>query len=683
MPNTHPQDSAYAASLDSPETFWSHEAKQLSWAVPPKTIIERTTKTLQSGTKHQHWKWFPDGEISTSYNCVDRHVDAGNGQRTAIIWDSPVTGTQEKVSYAQLAEEVATLAGVLREEGVKKGDVVLIYMPQIPAALIGILATARLGAIHAVVFGGFSAPSLAQRIDASKPRVVLTASCGIEGTKGPLPYQPLVRGAYEHSKHKPSKTIIWQREQSRWDPVVREDGERNWQRLVKSARNRGLKAENVPVKSNDGLYIIYTSGTTGAPKGVLREAGGHAVGLNCSMRYLFGIQAGDVMFCASDIGWVVGHSFICYAPLLAGATTVLFEGKPIGTPDAGTFWRVIEQHKVNAMFTAPTALRAIRREDGQHKFFIERGERNGLKSLRALFLAGERSEPAVVNDYTKLLQKYGAPGAAVVDNWWSSESGSPMTGLAQLPCSWHNGGRDKQIKPLETRPGSAGKPMPGFDIRVVDDDGNEVPQGKTGNIVLGMPLAPTGFTTLWEDEKRFYNGYMLRFEGKWLDTGDAGIIDKDGYVHIHGRSDDMINVAAHRLSTATLEQAISSHPAITDNCVIPAPDPLKGHVPFAFVALSASAGSIPEGELLSAINSRVRAAVGPIATLGGVIVAQGVIPRTRSGKTLRRVLKQMVEDASEGHFDKEVEVPATIEDAEVVERARKAIKTYFTRKSKL
>ncbi|KAH0409192.1 acyl-coenzyme A synthetase, partial [Aureobasidium melanogenum] len=335
------------------------------------------------------------------------------------------------------------------------------------------------------------------------------------------------------------------------------------------------------------------------------------------------------------------------------------------------------------MFTAPTALRAIRREDGQHKFFIERGERDGLRSLRALFLAGERSEPAVVNDYTKLLQKYGAPGAAVVDNWWSSESGSPMTGLAQLPCSWHNGGKDKQIKPLETRPGSAGKPMPGFDIRVVDDDGNELPRGKTGNIVLGMPLAPTGFTTLWKDEKRFYNGYMLRFEGKWLDTGDAGIIDKDGYVHIHGRSDDMINVAAHRLSTATLEQAISSHPAITDNCVIPAPDPLKGHVPFAFVALSPSAGSIPESELLTAINSRVRAAVGPIATLGGVIVAQGVIPRTRSGKTLRRVLKQMVEDASEGHFDKEVEVPATIEDAEVVERARKAIKTYFTRKSKL
>jgi propionyl-CoA synthetase len=548
MPNAHPQDAAYAASLDSPETFWSHEAKQLSWAVPPKTIIERTTKTLQSGTKHQHWRWFPDGEISTSYNCVDRHVEAGNGQRTAIIWDSPVTNTQEKISYAQLAEEVATLAGVLREEGVKKGDVVLIYMPQIPAALIGILATARLGAIHAVVFGGFSAPSLAQRIDASKPRVILTASCGIEGAKGPLPYQPLVRGAVEQSKHKPSKTIIWQREQSRWDPVVKEDGERNWQRLVKSARNRGITAENVPVKSNDGLYIIYTSGTTGAPKGVLREAGGHAVGLNCSMRYLFGIQAGDVMFCASDIGWVVGHSFICYAPLLAGATTVLFEGKPIGTPDAGTFWRCIEQHKVNVMFTAPTALRAIRREDGQHKFFTERGERDGLRSLRALFLAGERSEPAVVNDYTKLLQKYGAPGAAVVDNWWSSESGSPMTGLAQLPSSWH-GGSDKKTKPLETRPGSAGKPMPGFDIRVVDDDGNEVPRGKTGNIVLGMPLAPTGFTTLWKDEKRFYNGYMLRFEGKWLDTGDAGIIDKDGYVHIHGRSDDMINVAAHRLST--------------------------------------------------------------------------------------------------------------------------------------
>jgi propionyl-CoA synthetase len=557
MTNTHPQDAAYAAALESPEAFWSHEAKQLSWTTPPKTTIQRSTKTLKSGIKHQHWRWFPEGDISTSYNCVDRHVDAGNGQRTAIIWDSPVTGTQQKISYAELADEVAALAGVLREEGVKKGDVVLIYMPMIPAALIGMLATVRLGAVHAVVFGGFSAPSLAQRIDASKPSVVLTASCGIEGAKGPLPYQPLVRGAIEQSKHKPARTIVWQREERRWDPVVKEDGERNWQRLVKSARNRGIKAENVPVKSNDALYIIYTSGTTGAPKGVLREAGGHAVGLNYSMRYLFGIKPGDVVFCASDIGWVVGHSFILYAPLLAGATTVLFEGKPIGTPDAGTFWRVVEQHKVNVMFTAPTALRAIRREDGQHTFFTERGERGGLKALRALFLAGERSEPAVIKEYTNLLQKYCAPGASTVDNWWSSESGSPMTGLAQNPNSWYNGSGDGSVQPLKTKPGSAGKPMPGWDIRVVDDDGNQVAQGKTGNIVLNMPLAPTGLTTLWQDEKRFYNGYMKRFEGKWLDTGDAGLIDSEGYVHIHGRSDDMINVAAHRLSTGE-----SSNPTV-------------------------------------------------------------------------------------------------------------------------
>lgn len=553
MSQIHPQDTAYAASIDDPEKFWAHQASQLTWTVPPKTTLARTTKKLKSGTSHEHWQWFPDGEISTSYNCVDRHVKAGHGSRTAIIWESPVTDSKRKISYAELEEEVATLAGVLREEGVRKGDVVLVYMPMIPAALIGILATVRLGAIHAVVFGGFSASSLAQRIDASKPRVVITASCGVEGSKGPLPYQPLVQGAIKQSKHKPSKTIIWQREASRWDPIQKEQGERNWQRLIKSARARRVTAENVAVKSNDSLYIIYTSGTTGAPKGVVREAGGHAVGLNLSVRYLFGINRGDVMFCASDIGWVVGHSYILYAPLLAGATTVLLEGKPVGTPDAGTFWRILEEYKVNALFTAPTALRAIRREDPKNTFFSSRGERGGLKHLRALFLAGERSEPSIVEIYADLLKKYCAPGSTVVDNWWSSESGSPISGLAQMPAAgldFHDG---RKYTPLPIRPGSAGKPMPGFDVRIVDDDGNEVKKkGDMGNIVLGIPLAPTGLTTLWKDEERFYKGYMIRFKGKWIDTGDAGMIDDDGYVHIMSRSDDIINVAAHRLSTGKL-----------------------------------------------------------------------------------------------------------------------------------
>ena len=675
--SSHPQDVTYAASISDPSSFWAHQAEQITWTKAPKTTFKQTTKKLPSGVSHPHWQWFPDGEISTSYNCVDRHVEAGNGSRTAIVWDSPVSGSKEKISYAELSEEVAILAGVLREEGVKKGDVVLIYMPMIPAALIGILATVRLGAIHAVVFGGFSASSLAQRIEASEPTVILTSSCGIEGAKGPLSYKPLVQGAVGMSKFKPSKTIVWQREQARWDPVVKEDGERNWQRLVKSARMRGLRAENVSVGSNDGLYIIYTSGTTGTPKGVLREAGGHAVGLNFSMRYLFGIKANDVMFCASDIGWVVGHSYILYAPLLAGATTVLFEGKPIGTPDAGTFWRICEENRVNVLFTAPTALRAIRREDPESASFSKRGGRGGLKSVRALFLAGERSEPSIVSMYQALLIKYCADGAMVVDNWWSSESGSPITGLAQLPAVGQDFASTKVHKPLAMRPGSAGKPMPGFNVRIVDDEGKEVPQGEMGNIVLGIPLAPTGLTTLWKDEERFYKGYLKRFDGQWIDTGDAGMLDQDGYVSIMSRSDDIINVAAHRLSTGSIEQAISAHPNITEACVVPIPDQLKGHMPFAFAATSKPASSISPPELLKEFNDRIRHEIGPIATLGGVIVAPGIIPKTRSGKTLRRVLRSLVENAFNGDYDAAVNVPATVEDAAVVENAREIVRLYF------
>lgn len=410
----------------------------------------------------------------------------------------------------------------------------------VPAALFAILAISRLGAIHTVVFGGFAPASLAQRIEASKPRAVMTASCGIEGSKGPMNYKPFIEGALEKSPHKPERVIIWQRDEIRWDPISKHKGERNWQRLVKSAKNRGLNAEAVPVKSSDGIYIIYTSGTTGLPKGVLREAGGHAVGLNLSIKYLFGIHGpGDVMFCASDLGWVVGHSYILYAPLLAGAVTVLFEGKPIGTPDAGTFWRILEEHKVNVLSTAPTALRAIRRDDPENKFFEAAGKRGGLKQLRALFLAGERSEPSIVRMYQGLLEKYCQPGAQVIDNWWSSESGSPISGLALRATAGKDFTTENSHKALPIKPGSAGKPMPGFDVRIVNDEGKEVAKGKMGNIVLAIPLAPTGFTTLFNDEERFYKGYLKRFDGQWIDTGDAGIIDEDGYVHVMSRSDDV------------------------------------------------------------------------------------------------------------------------------------------------
>ncbi|KIW47090.1 uncharacterized protein PV06_02695 [Exophiala oligosperma] len=681
-PNNTIQDAVQHASLSNPEQFWDKHAKELYWHKPYSSVLKRQNKTLEDGTSHPHWSWFPDGELNTTYNCVDRHVQAGNGDKLAMAWDSPVSGCKERYTYSALLEEVETLAGVLREEGVKKGDVVLIYMPMIPPAIFGMLAAARLGAMHAVVFGGFAANSLAQRIEAAKPKLILTASCGIEGSKGPLDYRPFVEGAIEQSSWKPSKTLIWQRDVKRWDKVRKDAGQRNWQRLVKSARNRGVKAEAVPVKSTDGLYIIYTSGTTGLPKGVLREAGGHAVGLNLSIKYLFDVKGpGDVIFTGSDIGWVVGHSYIVYAPLLAGATTVLYEGKPIGTPDAGAFWRLVDEYKVTTLFTAPTALRAIRKEDPDDKAFKRYGEAGQLRHLRGLFLAGERSEPSIITHYQDLLSEYAAPDARVIDHWWSSESGSPMTGLALRPAIGHDHHSRESHKALAIKPGSAGKPMPGFDVRIVDDEGKEVAEGNMGNIVLGVPLAPTGFTTLFNDDPRFYRGYLKRFDGEWVDTGDAGMIDQDGYVHVMSRSDDIINVAAHRFSTGAIEQAITSHPSVAEACVVGIPDALKGHMPFAFVVPSESTPSdlpaTPTKEYFASINNIVRSNIGNIASLGGIVQGKGIIPKTRSGKTLRRVLRELVENAAEGKFDKEVNVPATVEDKEVVEVARAKIKEWF------
>ncbi|MCJ1285716.1 hypothetical protein MMC26_005057 [Xylographa opegraphella] len=512
----------------------------------------------------------------------------------------------------------------------------------------------------------------------------MTASCGIEAGKGALNYKPFIEGAIQKSIFKPQKTIIWQRNELLWDPIATTRGEGHWQELVQEAKKRRLQADALAIRSNEGIYIIYTSGTTGLPKGVLREAGGHAVGLSLSIKYLFGIQGpGDVMFCASDIGWVVGHSYILYAPLLAGATTILFEGKPVGTPDAGTFWRIIEEHKVNVLSTAPTALRAIRRDDPENKFFEAAGRRGGLKQLRALFLAGERSEPSIVQMYQKLLEEFAAPGALVIDNWWSSESGSPISGIALAAAAGKDHSSVEEHKPLAIKPGSAGKPMPGFDVRVVDDQGNEVAPGGMGNIVLGIPLAPTGLTTLFNDEERFYKGYLKRFEGKWIDTGDAGMIDADGYVHVMSRSDDIINVAAHRFSTGSIEQAISSQPTIAECCVVGIPDALKGHLPFAFVTLSTAehpTSAVPSEALFKEVQKSIREQIGAIACLGGMIQGKGMIPKTRSGKTLRRVLRELVENAVHGEFEKEVQVPATVEDAAVVEVAREKIREYFERK---
>ncbi|MCJ1308920.1 hypothetical protein MMC25_002575 [Agyrium rufum] len=680
------QDEIHAQSLADPESFWSEQAKQLYWHKQPSIALQRKKRKLSNGVTHDSWTWFPDGEISTSYNCVDRHVKNGQGPSTAIIWDSPVTGVKQQFSYDELLVEIETLGGVLREMGVKRGDVVLIYMPMIPAAIFAMLATARIGAIHAVVFGGFAPASLAQRIEAAKPILILTASCGIEGAKGPLSYRPFIQEAIEKSTHKPQNVIIWQREQYLWSPLSTERGEKDWEMVVQDAKLRGLKADNVSVQSDDGLYIIYTSGTTGLPKGVLRDAGGHAVGLNLSIRYLFDIHGpGDVMFCASDVGWVVGHSFIVYGPLLAGATTVLFEGKPIGSPDAGVFWRIIEEHNVNALFTAPTALRAIRRDDPENNFISKTGDRGGLRHLRALFLAGERSEPSIVKMYQGLLDRYAAKNARVIDNWWSSESGSPITGLALSPRLTADHEKRSSTGIPQIRPGSAGRPMPGFDVQIVNDEGGKVEKGSMGNIVLGIPLAPTGLTTLFHDDKRFYSGYLKRFNGKFIDTGDAGMIDKDGYVHVMSRSDDIINVAAHRFSTGTIEQVISSHPDIAECCVVGIPDALKGHLPFAFVTLSTPdhpSSSVPSKTLFKEIQQKIRDEIGAIAALGGIIQGKGMIPKTRSGKTLRRVLRELLENAVHGETEKEVNVPATIEDIAVVDVANGKVREYFDVKGK-
>ncbi|KAL1837880.1 hypothetical protein VTJ49DRAFT_3284 [Mycothermus thermophilus] len=679
--SSHPQDQVHHHSLTDPESFWAHQAEHIDWHKRPSAVLARTTRQLKSGDSHPHWEWFPGGELSTCYNCVDRHVLAGHGDFPAIFYDSPVTGTKQRISYKELLEEVETFAGVLREEGVRKGDVVLVYMPMVPAALIGILAIGRLGAIHAVVFGGFAAAALAQRIEASRPAAILTASCGIDGKKPPIPYREFVEEAIRLSSWKPPKTIIWQREQLLWDPIRESQGERKWQDLVTSARERGVKAECVPVKSTDPLYIIYTSGTTGLPKGVLREAGGHAVGLHLSISYLFGIHGpGDVMGCFSDIGWVVSHSYTLYGPLLTGAATVLYEGKPVGTPDASAFWRMVDEYKINTLFTAPTALRAIRKEDPDNSHLMRIGSRGGLRSLKALFLAGERSEPAIITMYQDLLHKYGGENAHVVDNWWSSESGSPISGIAMVPhAAKSRATGNKKTKPhlpLGIKPGSAGKAMPGFDVRVVDDLGTELPRNTMGNLVLALPLAPTAFRTLWSDPDRFYRGYLARFGGRWADTGDAGWIDDKGYIHIMARTDDIINVAAHRLSTGALEQAITSHPRVTEACVVGVPDALKGQMPFAFVTTSEEDVS-DDDKLLGEIQELVRKQVGPIATLGGMIRGRGMIPKTRSGKTLRRVLRELVENAVHGEVDKEVNVPSTVEDVGAVRVAREKVREYF------
>jgi propionyl-CoA synthetase len=573
-------------------------------------------------------RWFPDAQLNTCFNAVDRHVLAGRGEQPALIYDSPVTDTVTELTYDDLLQQVSTFAAVLRRLGVGVGDRVVLYLPMVPQAVVAMLACARLGAVHSVVFGGFAPPELAARIDDAQPRVVLSASAGIEGTRV-VPYKPLFDEALRRAHHRPEHVVVLQRPQAPAELGSALD----WEEL---AAEPVEPVDCLPVAATDPLYILYTSGTTGRPKGIVRDNGGHAVALHWSMRSIFGIEPGEVWWAASDIGWVVGHSYIVYAPLLAGATTVLYEGKPVGTPDAGAFWRVVAQHRVRGMFTAPTALRAIRKEDPDGQLIT----RHDTSGLRTLFLAGERLDP---DTWTWAEKHLGVP---VVDNWWQTETGWP---IAANP---------RGLDTLPIKAGSPSVPMPGYDIRVLASDGTELPPGSEGALCLRLPLPPGTLPTLWRDDERYVSSYLSTFPGLYL-TGDGGYVDEDGYVFVMGRTDDVINVAGHRLSTGAMEAVLAAHPAVAECAVIAVADELKGHVPRGLVVLKAGAGTEPSA-VAAELVAAVRAEIGPVAALRRVDVV-AALPKTRSGKILRRTMREIADGG-------DPPVPSTIEDPTVLER---------------
>jgi propionyl-CoA synthetase len=592
---------------------------------------------LSDGGDAPFYEWFRGGEINTCHNALDRHCEAGRGDQAALIYDSPVTGQQQTFSYAELRDQVARFAGVLSERGVSKGVRVVIYMPMIPEAVIAMLACARIGAIHSVVFGGFAAHELATRIVDASPALVVSATCGIEG-KRVIPYLPLLEKALSVADADKLHRIIVSRPQLPLDSVSDVSPMTvSWADAMADAE----PVDCVPVAATDPLYILYTSGTTGQPKGIVRPNGGHAVALDWSMDKIYDVRPGEVYWAASDIGWVVGHSYIVYAPLLHGCTTILYEGKPVGTPDAGAFWRVIEQHKVNCLFTAPTAFRAIRREDPGGELLRE----YDIGSLRTLFLAGERCDPDTLYWAQKQLQ------VPVIDHWWQTESG------------WAMAANPMGIEPLPVKAGSPTVAVPGYDIRVLSDEGEEVARGETGNIVVRLPLPPGTLPTLWGNRQRYYENYLSRYEGFYL-TGDAGIMDEDGYLWVMSRIDDVINVAGHRLSTGSLEEALATHEAVAECAVIGVEDSLKGEMPLGFVVLNAGA-KVDPAQLKSDLISTVRSEVGAIATPRDIVVVAR-LPKTRSGKILRGTMRKIADR-------KEYTVPATIEDPAVLEEIAEAL----------
>lgn len=619
----------HARSLAEPEKFWLEAAEAIDW-------IEKPLKAFDASLG-VYGRWFPDGVLNVCHNLLDRHVEDGRGDQAALIYDSPVTGVKRTYSYAELTEQVARFGAVLEDFGVQKGDRVIIYMPMVPEAVIGMLACARLGAIHSVVFGGFSAGELAKRIDDATPKLILTASCGVEPTRK-VAYKPLLDEAIRLSKHAPDSVILLQRPELRAEMV--EGRDHDWEALRDAAAGRS--SECARMAATDPLYILYTSGTTGVPKGVVRDCGGYLVALAWSMGGLYGTKPGETFFCASDIGWVVGHSYIVYAPLSVGATTVLYEGKPIGTPDAGAFWRVIQEHKVVALFTAPTAFRAIRKEDPNGKLLAG----YDLSGFRALYLAGERADPATIQWAEEKL------GVPVIDNCWQTETG------------WAIVGNPIGVEKLPIKHGSPTVPMPGYDLQVLDDEGAPAPTGKLGNIVLKLPLPPGCLPTLWNDEKRFRDAYLTTFLGYYR-TADAGFVDGDGYVFFMSRTDDIINVAGHRLSTGSMEEAIASHPDVAECAVVGVADALKGQAPVGFVVLKAGV----ERELADIereIVATVRDKVGPVAAFKTALTVKR-LPKTRSGKILRGTMQKIADS-------EDWTMPATIEDPSVLDEIGEALK---------
>ncbi|MEY8801766.1 propionate-CoA ligase PrpE [Leisingera sp. XS_AS12] len=618
----------YSAWQQDPEGFWMQAAEAISWVEPPKKALFDRGDGLH--------EWFADARVNTCYNAVDRHVQQGRGEQTAIIYDSPLTQTKRQISFVELRNRVASLAGALRAKGVEKGDRVIIYMPMIPEALEAMLACARIGAVHSVVFGGFASNELAVRIDDARPKAIIAASCGIEPGRI-VHYKPLLDGAIEQATHKPEFCVIFQREQEVAELVPGRDV--NWHGFQFGVE----PAECVPVEGNHPAYILYTSGTTGQPKGVIRHTAGQLVALNWTMKNIYNVDPGDVFWAASDVGWVVGHSYICYGPLIHGNTTVVFEGKPVGTPDAGTFWRVIAEHKVKSFFTAPTAFRAVKRED-------PKGEEVGkydLSSLKQVYLAGERADPDTI---TWAQQQLKVP---VVDHWWQTETG------------WAIAANPLGIEELPTKLGSPAVPMPGYEVDILDESGNPVAPGELGAIAVKLPLPPGTLPTLWNAEDRYRKSYLTTFPG-YYETGDAGMKDEDGYLYIMARTDDVINVAGHRLSTGAMEEVLANHPDVAECAVIGVSDSLKGQMPVGLLCLNAGAER-DHAEIVSEVITLVRDKIGPVAAFKTAVVVNR-LPKTRSGKILRGTMVNIADGTS-------WKMPATIDDPSVLDEITAALQT--------